>query len=282
VAIGGTAAKAHKNANNFGLDELREMALHLKMPTSGSKGDLVDAIIDKSKMLAKIQELVSSEDEDSGSDGGLPGARFIKNKHTVFRLVNLLMRYPAELQRSNLIASREQLQLRQTGSTHPLFARVADEFNDDTNSGGLLQAHEEFEKQNINPETPHQGFITPKKCYQLWKGLVKRYADAAKKWGRSGTGNELTFWNFCGKPAKRELDVLYLRLILNSTGDVSLMSYCAEGCEVEVPSYTLILCTRRLPPSDRATFVNYTVSASLSYKRRRYRLYSQYAYNTPL
>jgi hypothetical protein len=54
---------------------------------------------------------------------------------------------------------------------------VAAEFNNDTTSGGLLQQHEEFTAPNIDPDAPHQGFITAKKCYKLWKDLLKRYNE---------------------------------------------------------------------------------------------------------
>jgi hypothetical protein len=253
VAMGPEAGKAFKNANNFGIEQLRAMARHLKLTSTGSKDYLVDAIINKKKYIGKIAELEANEGDDVSVGSAEGAGKFTKNKHTMFRLTNLLMKYPAELQRSSLIATREQLQLREMGGRNPLFAKVAAEFNDDTNSGGLQQRHEEFE--GINPERPHDGFITGKKCYQLWKDLIKRYSAAVKKWGVSGTGNELTFWNFCGSPngGPRQVDVLYLRLVLNATNDFTLQSYCSEGCEIDGGLETSVDTPNSRRPESTAT-----------------------------
>jgi hypothetical protein len=179
--------------------------------------------------MDRSEELNLSGNESEDDENENAATKFVKNKNTNFRLVNLLMLYPVALQRSNLISTREQLQHREVGAQDLLFVTVAAEFNDDVNSGGLAHQHEEFERRRINPEAPHVGFITAKKCYKLWEDLSKRYASAAKKWGISGTGNELSFWNFC----RGDIDVLYLRMVLNASGDIALKTYCAEGSEID-------------------------------------------------
>jgi len=179
VSIGAEAGKAHKNADNFSRQQLQDMAGHLKLPTSGSKPQLVDAIIAKSFYKEKAEQVDLSDDDSVDSvDPDDAITKFIKNKHTNFRLINLLMKQPAALQRSNLISTREQLQHREVGARNPLFVSVAGEFNDDTDSGGLAFQHEEFTKRKIDPEAPQKGFIRPKKCFKLWKDLLKRYAGA--------------------------------------------------------------------------------------------------------
>jgi hypothetical protein len=254
IAMGADAAKAHKHEGNFGITELKKMAAYLGLPVANqAKAKLVDAIINKMAFLAKADELESSEedsddvqtgdeegdqageggDDDDEDDAELPGAKFKKNKNTMFRLVNLMIKRPAEVQRTSLIATRAQLQGRETGGNNPLFKTVADEFNNDVNSGGLLYQHEEFLSRKINPEEPHEGFITPKTCFKLWKDLVKRYAAAVKRWGQSGVGNELIFWNYTAeKGGPRQVDVLYLRFACRACPDVDFRTYCSEGNEI--------------------------------------------------
>jgi hypothetical protein len=108
------------------------MASHLKIPATGSKAGLVDSIIAKMSFISKARDLKSNlvddgeqrDGQDDDDDPALPGARFMKNKNTNFRLLNLLLKYPAELQRTNFIADRLQLQNMETGSNNNLPIRV--------------------------------------------------------------------------------------------------------------------------------------------------------------
>jgi hypothetical protein len=49
------------------------------------------------------------------------------------------------------------------------------------------------------------------------------------RWGISGTGYDMSFWNFC----RGDIDVLYLQMVINASGDIDLKKYCAEGSEIE-------------------------------------------------
>lgn len=256
MTIGAAAAKAHKNPSNFSLKELKSMAAHLGLTQTGSKDELVDRIILKRSNTLRILALPDSDSEDVDSDqeeddASLDGTGFKKSRNTNFRLINVVVKYPAALQRSNLIASKEQLQNRETGSRAPFWKEVEVEFNDDTPTGGLIHQHEEFTKKKIAPDAAFNGLISSGKCYSLWKNLVKRYALAVRKFEVSGNGNEAIFWNFCmGK-----VDVLYLRLVLNGLGDMDLLGYCAEGSEVdgglETSSVKSNLTRTPTPSSDR-------------------------------
>ena len=141
---------------------------------------------------------------------------FVVNKNTFPRLCNILMTMPIALQRCNLLATRAQLQNRETGGGSPLFVDAAEMFNDASfNSGGLVSEHEEFRRRDMNPETIHIGKITPYKAFKLWKSAVKAYAEAYKRFSRSGQSNGLDFYLFCNN----SMTALYLHCALEKHRD---------------------------------------------------------------
>jgi hypothetical protein len=146
------------------------MAAKFKIATSQSKEALVLAI----KESQKRQIALTSMESRSLNQG-----TYRKDKNTVPRIINLLLRYPDALARSSVLASRIDLQDREVGPNRPIWLRVCQEFNDvSVNSGGLMQRHEVFLEKNIDPEVIHgEGVMTPAHANKLFKDVQRRYAE---------------------------------------------------------------------------------------------------------
>jgi hypothetical protein len=230
VHMGFEEAKTYrgKDSPGFTLDELKKMAVHMHIPSSQNKADLVKAIISKSKNRGLLDQLeAADESSDSESDAE---ERFTKNKHSFPRLCNILFTTPVALQRSNLLATRAQLQHRETGAGDPLFVEAAKQFNEfGHDSGGLVKRHEVFLKKNIDPENVQNGQLSAYKAMKMWKAVRTEYALVYKKFAVSGQSNGLDFFLFCNG----DTDVLYLHCALQANPDVSLISYCREGSELD-------------------------------------------------
>ena len=73
--------------------------------------------------MQKRAELKDILEKDQGSS-------FRSDKNTFFRVLNILMRYPDAVVRSNMLAGRLQLQERQTYDNQSIFVDAALQFND--------------------------------------------------------------------------------------------------------------------------------------------------------
>ena len=99
IALDPEMAKCSSRSGGLSLDKLKDCARYLSIPTTQSKSDLVEAIVEKVK---KREQLADIEKEKEASRG----TSFRKNKNTLPRLINLLMQYPDALQRSFCLATR--------------------------------------------------------------------------------------------------------------------------------------------------------------------------------
>lgn len=144
-------------------------------------------------------------------------------------MCNFIFKHPNALLRSQLIATREQLDRNETNHHQPLFNEVADLFNDPKeNSGGIVQEHPAFSEAKVNPETINRGKITPEKVFEIWKKTVRLYAKVIPNFSKSGLNNGHDFWTYC-----YDTDVYYLYLILQKYGNSDLKSFCAEGYSIK-------------------------------------------------
>lgn len=135
-------AARSSRVSGVSLEELKTIAGYLNLRKTDSKGNLIAAI--RAKVEAK-KKLGSILNKDEGT--------FRRDKNTFFRLCNILMTFPDALQRSNLLATRTQLQNKEVNEKQPIFNDAADHFNDHNyNSGGLVAQHEEFTARSIDPE----------------------------------------------------------------------------------------------------------------------------------
>ena len=121
VGVEGAKGYSHRNSNSFTLSRLKLMAEHLGIPKSLAKENLIKAIITKKQNRVLLQQINEAEDSDSGSELEDGMQTFVVNKNTFPRLCNILMTMPIALQRCNLLATRAQLQNRETGGGSPLF-----------------------------------------------------------------------------------------------------------------------------------------------------------------
>ena len=152
---------------------------------------------------------------------------YITDKNTVPRLVNLVLKYPDALQRSSALATRQELQNKEVNGSRLIWVTVAEEFMDGTYSGGIVRAHEEFERVDMNKEViSRSGIFTSKQAYDLFKMLCRGYAKIKPRYEASGRHNGKDFLDFCQKD---KLDLLYLHLSLESINNPELSGYCLEG-----------------------------------------------------
>ena len=96
---------------------------------------------------AALKDIVVKEHESFRSD-----------KNTFFRVLNILMQFPDAVARSNMLASRLQLQERQTYEHQSVFVDATEKFNDwNFKTGGLIVEHDQFdgiEPDKINASGP--------------------------------------------------------------------------------------------------------------------------------
>ena len=86
-----------------------------------------------------------------------------------------------------MLASRIQLQNKETYDKQKIFVESMDKFNDrQYNSGGLVTEHEVFTARDIDPEKVGQGIYTSKNAWKHFKAVRKAYANALLKYEASG------------------------------------------------------------------------------------------------
>ena len=219
IAENPDVAKCHVRYGGQNIDTLKKCARRLNIPTTQSKGSLVNAIQTK---VMKRKELDQIEKEEEASRG----TSFRKNKNTLPRLINFLMNYPDALQRSFCLASRTDLQNGQ-GPSHKraIYEETMHSFNSPSNSGGIIKDREEYRKAGINPEERNtSGLITQNLIVMLWKDLLKAFRVPMEKFESSGRHNGHDFANYC----YGDTNMLWLFDWLEKLGNVELTAFCAE------------------------------------------------------
>ena len=205
--------------SGISLDDLKQIAVHLNLKKTDSKSNLITSIRTKVETKKKLAEIIEKEE-----------GTFRKDKNTFFRLCNILMSFPDALQRSNLLATRTQLQNKEVNEKQPIFNDAVVLFNDSThNSGGLVAEHEEFTSRRIDPEAVNNsGKITAAAAFRYFKDVRTSYAKAIVKYEQSGRHNKHDFFTY----TQYDVDVLYLFMWLEKLNNPELTAYCAEGCEL--------------------------------------------------
>jgi len=99
----------------FPVNLLNRMANRFKIATSQSKEALVLAIKESQKKQIALNSLETRSSSVS---------TYRKDKNTLPRIINLVLRYPDALARSAVIATRLDLQDREVGPNKPIWVRV--------------------------------------------------------------------------------------------------------------------------------------------------------------
>jgi hypothetical protein len=252
-------ASKDSRVSGFSLDVLKKMAKHLSLSSSQSRIELVKAVRRKYADVQRLKEIVNtaslessdSEDEnpivendyddvnvaaaaadDNNNDSVVDESdytQYRKDKNTIPRLINILFEHPDAVARSHMLASRIQLQNKETYDKQQIFVESMNKFNDrQYNSGGLVTEHEVFTERNIDPEKVGQGTYSSKKAWKHFKKVRKDYAAALVKYEASGQHENHDFYRYC----KSDADVLYLFLSLKRAGNPEISAFMQEGSEI--------------------------------------------------
>jgi hypothetical protein len=123
------------------LEALTQLAISIKLkPGRKKKPELLMMVKTRLMNRTRLDVLRAtesdSEDENAGPDDLDPAATvegFVahrKDKNTFPRLCNFLLKDPDALQRTRLLATKQQLQDREIQQNLPIFNRATDQFND--------------------------------------------------------------------------------------------------------------------------------------------------------
>ena len=152
-----------------------------------------------------------------------------KDKNTMPRLINILFEHPDAVARSHMLATRIQLQNKETYDKQKIFTESMLKFNDrQYNSGGLVTEHEVFTARGIDPESVGQGIYISRNAWKHFRNVRKDYAKALVKYEASGQHANHDFFNYC----KNDADVLYLFLSLKRAGNPEISAFMQEGSEI--------------------------------------------------
>lgn len=229
---------ALQKRNGMKMSVLKKMAELAGIKKSVNKRPLVFALysyLSSEENLERIIQQGHPGDENTNSNNGGGGSSsstlsievpFRKDINTFPRLCNILMRFPVQLLRSQLRATRSQLQFGQVYSNQDLWKEAVDMFNDDLfNSGGLSTNHAIFEQYQINPELKGRGRMSNKYAYDLFNSVCRLYRIVKANFDQSGQHNNADFFDFC----QGSTDVLYLHLTLVKTNNSDIMEFCLTG-----------------------------------------------------
>jgi hypothetical protein len=207
------------------ITNLKEIAKFLRLSSSHPKEKLVDMIRMQEINKAQLNSLEKAKHREEETS-------FRKDKNTIPRICNLMRDESEDLIRSQMLPSREQLQLGQIDHQQPVFLTLAEKFNDwNTSSGGLVNPTDDvILNHEINPDRLNRSDkINSKKVFDLFTECRKKYATACSKFYQAtGVHDEKCFLNYCGK----DVDVYYLFLTMKSFRSEALDSFCREGYEI--------------------------------------------------
>ena len=90
---------------------------------------------------------------------------------------------PDAILRTNMLATRSQLQSREVYANQLLFTQCSDRFNDpdDDDIGGLVAQHPALIEAEINPLATNPVAITSKRVYKLFNALKPKYRKVFAK-----------------------------------------------------------------------------------------------------
>lgn len=212
-----------KGSSKFSGVLLKELCVRFALKKSLSKPQMITSIRESSRNKEKLKIII--EDREGGT--------YRTNCNTLPRLINLVMKFPDAIMRSNALASKEDLQNKEVNGSKPIWITVAEQFNDrEHNSGGLVHSigqlpHEELTSRNIDPEKiSPDGVLTSKQAYDLFKFTTRFYANKVlPNFEASGKHNGHDFYSYCNN----NTDALYLHEKLKQLGNPELTAFCLEG-----------------------------------------------------
>jgi len=200
--------------------------LNISGARRGNKVTLFESIVKRIKNQDTLDQL-QSDNDSVDSNASQPFRKFVKDKNTLPRILNILMLNPDAVLRTNLLATRQQLQARETYSNQSIFTQCADRFNDcdDEDIGGLVSEHPSLLDAGINPLATNPVSITAKKIYKYFNELKPKYKKCLQNYERSGQHNQHDFISYCFG----DLDLLYLHLWMEKIGNPELQAFCSEN-----------------------------------------------------
>lgn len=162
--------QADARKSNVSLEDVKQMARYLNIPSSQAKVNLVNAIVERATANRTLDMIRLEETEAEG------GGEHIWNSSSFSRYCNLIFKYPDAVERMGALATRMELQFGEIAHNKRVFVDTCDEWNDRTlHSGGNVIEHEEL--RNVNPEDPGVGNITPKQGYKEFRKIKSYYTN---------------------------------------------------------------------------------------------------------
>lgn len=209
--------KKNAKMSKLKLEHCKQMAASLGLMISASKGDLIDSIRAKVNKTAELESILV---QDNG------GSNFRKDKNTFPRYCNIIMQYPDQLQQTQSLPTRTDLQNRQINEAQPVFVTACEHFNNaEYDCGGLVRPHEQYRDARIDPrDTSNCGNMTPDIGYKLWKKVLAKYQSVILNFENSGRHNNHDFWTYC-----YDIDVMYLFHSIEKAASKELTTFCMEG-----------------------------------------------------
>ena len=192
-------AKENSKISGISLTVVEQLSSHLSLNRSYNKSTLLDNIV------TELAELNAAEAE--GEDSDVESRKFLSNQNTSPRLCNIILDYPDDAVRSAVLASKYDLQNKETNQNQPIFTETREKFNDaNFHSGSIVDDHAEFIRAKIDPEKHNNGKISAKKIFKLFNLVIRQYTHISTKYTASGQHNKHDFYYHChGK-----LNSLYL------------------------------------------------------------------------
>jgi hypothetical protein len=186
--------KKHSKDSIYTLDRLKLMAIQLELPKTKPKGDLIDMIRTKIRDRAAVAALARSSAATAASRS--TPKSFQKGIHTFPRLCNIVMMDPEGLQSTTNLATRMELQFRETGARHLVWRRIADDFNNPSYPvGPLVTFHENFvvDGEKMDPENVDNLGISPEIAADLFSKVLTQYKESVNRHTQSGHHDEEDF-----------------------------------------------------------------------------------------
>ena len=192
------------------LPAIKAIAKHLSLTYSNvSKETLIDRIVE---LLNDKKQLDKTEETEG---------KFITNKNTFPRLMNILMLNPDPLARCLALKGPANQQHGEVREKQKFIVDAVALFNDrEFKSGGLIESNEEFFRVGIDPDATFVGSITNETAWKLLLAIRKQYAQCYANWTKSGN-NTTKFWDYC----RGNVQVLYFHLHVEKSDNPSLKSF---------------------------------------------------------
>ncbi|KAJ1413305.1 hypothetical protein B484DRAFT_402073 [Ochromonadaceae sp. CCMP2298] len=159
---------------------------------------------------------------------GCPDWAKLEEKGSKLTLAQLKMIAPLV----SVAKSYGKMELLQSGDLNEnqaVWKELAEQFNNsEHNSGSFVKANDEaLLHAGIDTERSNtSGEIESKKVFDLFRATVKKYAQAHSKFFQAtGVHLQKYFLKYCFE----DLDVYYMYLCLEASGDLDMNEFCKEG-----------------------------------------------------